>query len=167
MQIEIPDDGGNDEPSSLQLTIITPLPIATSESNGSGSKTHTQQLYDAISACSDLHPDPFVEDEDDEDGVDRIIFEHDAVEGFNGVLRGASDGGLPPPMPGSSGWITAENVHEFFDEEGNWIGDEEDEEGGELGEGAGRVRGRDEVEEDGTNGHGPAADTDTKRPRVD
>lgn len=25
-------------------------------------------------------------------------------------------------MPGSGGWITAENVEQFFDEEGNWRG---------------------------------------------
>lgn len=65
-------------------------------------------------------------------------------------------------MPGSGGWITAENVGEFFDEEGNWRGGEEwtgDEvfgmpgggvgggEGG-LGEGAGSVR-REREEEEG------------------
>jgi nucleotide-sensitive chloride channel 1A len=58
-------------------------------------------------------------------------------------------------MPGSSGWITAENVHEFFDEAGNWIGGEEEEEGisGELGEGAGTVHAREEgEEEEGVNG---------------
>ena len=52
---------------------------------------------------------------------------------------GARDGGLPPPMPGSGGWITADNVGEFFDEEGNWRG-------GWLGPGAGMVRSRDEDE---------------------
>lgn len=55
---------------------------------------------------------------------------------------------LPPPMPGSGGWITAENVGELFDEEGNWRG------GGEaLGEGAGSVRRREE-EDDGVDGDG-------------
>ena len=55
-------------------------------------------------------------------------------------------------MPGSGGWITAENVGEFFDEEGNFRAGES------LGEGAGRVRGREDEEDDdgsveGTNGH--------------
>lgn len=45
-------------------------------------------------------------------------------------------------MPGSGGWITAENVGEFFDGDGNFRG------AGSLGEGAGSVRGRDEVEEE-------------------
>ncbi len=59
---------------------------------------------------------------------------------------GAGAGGLPPPMPGSGGWITAENVGEFFDEDGNWKGSEGGGEEGGLGEGAGRVRERDEEE---------------------
>jgi len=51
-------------------------------------------------------------------------------------------------MPGSGGWITAENVSEYFDEEGNWRGAREG-----LGEGAGSVRRREE--DDGeVNGHG-------------
>ena len=89
--------------------------------------------------------------EGDEEG-DGILVEGgdgatmEPIEGFRGVFRGAEGGGasvsdLPPPMPGSGGWITADNAHEFFDEDGNWRG-----RGGSLGEGAGRVRGRDEVE---------------------
>lgn len=70
-------------------------------------------------------------------------------------------------MPGSGGWITADNVHEYFDEDGNWIG-----EGGEeteaLGDGAGRTRGRNEVEGEGegegVNGDGPE---ESKRPRTE
>ena len=85
---------------------------------------------------------------------------------------------MPPPMPGSSGWITAENAHEFFDEDGNWIGGHSVG-GGGLGGGAGRVRGRDEVEadagvdpeegEDIINGHsaGDAGDVEIKRPRTE
>lgn len=56
-------------------------------------------------------------------------------------------------MPGSGGWITAENVGDFFDEEGNWRGGEEftanevlGVPGAGLGEGAGSVRGREEGE---------------------
>ena len=54
--------------------------------------------------------------------------------------------GLPPPVPGSGGWITAENVGEFFDEEGGWRG-------------AGRVRGREEGEE----GEGDGEETKWRR----
>ncbi|KAM0328668.1 hypothetical protein ACHAQA_005080 [Verticillium albo-atrum] len=152
LQLEL-TDSADDEGSSVDLTIVPPV----------GSSA--QKLYDAISACSDLHPDPV--DEDDEDDEDRIVFEgeHEAVEGFTGVLRGNANGGLPPPFPGSSGWITAENVNEYFDADGNWIGEGAEEEGvsGELGEGAGRVRARDEV-----NGQeGGEEDSESKRPRVD
>lgn len=70
-------------------------------------------------------------------------------------------------MPGSSGWITAENVHEYFDEEGNWIGDDEGGGGvsGELGDGAGTVHGR--GEDDGVNGDGSLQESESKRPRVE
>jgi chloride channel, nucleotide-sensitive, 1A len=87
------------------------------------------------------------------------------------AMPGASDGGLPPAMPGSGGWITAENMHEFFDADGNWIGGEDEEmEGDEgteveaeiLGPGAGTVRTRDD-EHDG-NGVG---EEETKWQRTD
>ena len=68
-------------------------------------------------------------------------------------------------MPGSGGWITAENVGEFFDEEGQVRG------GGRLGDGAGRVRGRDDGEEEeggegghaGVNGNGEEDETKWRR----
>lgn len=41
-------------------------------------------------------------------------------------------------MPGAGGWITSENMAEYMDEEGNFIGFQQ-----ELGPGAGTVRGRD------------------------
>jgi nucleotide-sensitive chloride channel 1A len=112
------------------------------------------------------------DDEDpDEDGGAQILFEGDyeAVEGFSGVFAGARDGGLPPAMPGSGGWITADNVHEYFDEEGNWIGGEEGV-SGELGEGAGVVHGREEEDEEGGaaaagDGAEVAAEGEVKRPR--
>ncbi|CAK7219058.1 hypothetical protein SBRCBS47491_003715 [Sporothrix bragantina] len=94
------------------------------------------------------------DEEGDGEGYDGILIEGEdgaslePIEGFRGVFRGGNQDAaitalsdLPPPMPGSGGWITAENAHEFFDEDGNWRG-----RGGSLGEGAGRVRGRDEVE---------------------
>jgi chloride channel, nucleotide-sensitive, 1A len=162
MQLELSDSGAqddDDEPASIDLTVVP-----------GGASTDIQTLFDAISACSDLHPDKD-EDDEDEDEYDRIVFEGDLenVDGFTGVMRRREDdGGMPPPFPGSSGWITAENMHEYFDADGNWIGDgAEEEEGisGELGEGAGRIRTRDEV-----NGHGAgdaAEDPENKRPRVD
>jgi chloride channel, nucleotide-sensitive, 1A len=151
-----------DEFNTIEMTVSPPaIPGCTAEET-------VKTLYDAISACTSLHPDPVDEDgeDDDEEYADKIIFEGDvpreALEGFTGVFQGSRDGGLPPPMPGSSGWITAENVHEYFDAEGNWIKGSEEEEGeGEgEGDGAGRVRGR-----DGVNGHDEEGES--KKPRLD
>lgn len=120
--------------------------------------------------CSDLNPDPNDGEEDEEEEyADRIIFEssaeHEAIEGYTSVWRGTADGSLPPPLPGSGGWITAENVDQYFDADGNWVGQGAEEE--ELGEGAGRVRARDEVEADGSKEEESKDDPENKRPRVD
>jgi chloride channel, nucleotide-sensitive, 1A len=166
MQLEFSDGGqDDDEFNNIDLTIVPPT-AADPEAVGS---PVAPKLYEAIANCSNLHPDPRDEDDGEDDGeddpYDRIIFEgsaeHEAIEGFTGVLRGAADGSLPPPMPGSGGWITAENVHEYFDEDGNWIGQGAEE---ELGDGAGRTRGREELEDGDADGSGP---DETKRPRVD
>jgi chloride channel, nucleotide-sensitive, 1A len=178
MQLEFSGDGGEDDESfdSIELTLV---PYAGPKDDQATSaepaidslnSQRTSALFNQISACQNLHPDPADEDED-EDGDcnmdDRIVFEGEALEGLPGAFQGGANGGLPPPMPGSSGWITADNVHEYFDQDGNWIG--EDGVSDELGEGAGRVRGRDEVEEEGNgvNGHGAGDDADAKRPRTE
>ncbi|OTB05183.1 hypothetical protein M426DRAFT_319992 [Hypoxylon sp. CI-4A] len=179
MQLEFSSSGEEDDEGSdpIELTLIPykALPKeqpATDTSivdplNGERATT----LFNQISACSNLHPDPQDEgDEDEEMGdFDRIVFEGnsegDAVEGLPGVFQGDLNGGLPPPMPGSSGWITADNVNQFFDEDGNWIGGEGV--SGELGDGAGRVRGREEVDQDGANGVQDGEDADSKRPRTE
>ncbi|KAI5924069.1 regulator of volume decrease after cellular swelling-domain-containing protein [Camillea tinctor] len=174
MQLEFSESGGDDNEEGLDPIELTLVPY-----KGSGDAAidalnaeRTNALFNQISACSNLNPDPRDEqDDDDEDyDADRIIFEGSAedgaaIDGLPGVLQGSTSGGLPPPFPGSSGWITADNVHEYFDEEGNWIGEEGV--SGELGEGAGRVRGRDEVEQDGTNGREEADDAESKRPRTE
>ena len=110
-----------------------------------------QDLYAALSACANLHPDPATPGSEDEIGEDRgpnIMFEGDAGAPFT-TLGGAGgqQTALPPPMPGSGGWITAENVNEYFDEEGNWRGQS-------LGEGAGSVRRREDDDGGGDDGEG-------------
>ncbi|KAL2859719.1 regulator of volume decrease after cellular swelling-domain-containing protein [Aspergillus pseudodeflectus] len=157
----------SDEEESLEVTLVPPTqPTAPStEPQGESApepeaetETEIQKLYAAVSACSNLHPDP-AEEEDEEGGA----FASGLV--FPGS---AEDGGLPPPVDGSSGWITADNMHEFFDEEGNWIG------GGDaptlpgLGPGAGTVRGREEGADEG-EGDGEGADDgdETKWRRTD
>ncbi|KEY63962.1 hypothetical protein S7711_08687 [Stachybotrys chartarum IBT 7711] len=165
MQLEFSDGGDDDNTfGTVELNILPPPSDATPST--------AHKLYEAIAYCSNLHPDPTGEDDDDDD--DRIVFEgsaeHEALQGFSGVLRGSADGGLPPPMPGSGGWITADNVHEYFDEDGNWIGEGGAADGGEpeeLGEGAGRTRTRDEIEQSAVNGHTPDDDSENKRPRVE
>lgn len=175
MQLEFSDGGNNDDDdqdsSFVELTIVPP-PADSSE----GAASPAVHLYEAIAACSNLHPDPHDDGEEgDDDYQDRIVFEgsaeHEALEGFTGVLHGAADGSLPPPMPGSGGWITAENVHEYFDEEGNWRGrdgdagdaPQEEEEEGTTNGGAGRTRPHQEVDGGGEDANGEEA----KRPRVD
>jgi nucleotide-sensitive chloride channel 1A len=168
MQLELSDPYGmdeDDEMDAIELTLIPP-PSAATDAATSG----IQALFDAVSNCSNLHPDPTDQDDEDmeDEGDSRIVFEgsvgYEGISGLPGVQQGALDGGLPPPFPGSGGWITAENVSEYFDEEGNWIGDGN---GEALGEGAGRVRTRDEVDGDGVNGHGEHDSDDSKRPRTD
>ncbi|ETI24499.1 hypothetical protein G647_03868 [Cladophialophora carrionii CBS 160.54] len=183
-----PEAGEDEDPESISLTVIPTAsapPQVTSTASGTTEtglesedekeQTPVLAMFNALSACSNLHPDP-LEPGDDDDGDD------DAGPGGSRLFRaglafpGASDGGLPPAMPGSGGWITADNMHEFVDEEGNWIGgddqgegEDEEEEGNEngdgataggnyspLGPGAGTVRPRD----DGQQGNG--ADDNTK-----
>ncbi|KAK4239369.1 hypothetical protein C8A03DRAFT_42978 [Achaetomium macrosporum] len=186
LQLELAEGGaGDDEFETVELTLIPPPEGSTTTSaqadpatagTATSSISEAAKLFEAISECSNLNPDPVQDGDDDEADADgaQIIFEGDyePVEGFTGVFAGARDGGLPPAMPGSGGWITAENVHEYFDEEGNWIGGDAEGEGeevqgvsGELGEGAGTVHAREENAE-GVNGDGTGADEgETKRPR--
>ncbi|KAH6724767.1 regulator of volume decrease after cellular swelling-domain-containing protein [Leptodontidium sp. MPI-SDFR-AT-0119] len=174
MQLDLsdPNCGGDDgdEDNAVELTLLT------TPEEGETSAQAVQKMFDAVSNCSNLHPDPAFDGEDEEmldaDGGDsRIVFEgsvgYEGISGLPGVQQGVADGGLPPPFPGSGGWITAENVGDFFDEEGNWIGGGE---GEGLGEGAGRVRTREERDgeegADGVNGTGTESD-ESKRPRTE
>ncbi|KAL4883066.1 regulator of volume decrease after cellular swelling-domain-containing protein [Aspergillus karnatakaensis] len=135
----------SDEEDSLTVTLVPP-PSSTEpqptdpEEAESEPESETQKLYNAVSACSNLHPDPVEEEEDQESAFASGL-----------IFPGSGEGGLPPPVDGSSGWITADNMHEFFDEEGNWIGGGEGPglPGGDLGPGAGTVRGREDGEEQG------------------
>ena len=173
MQLEFSSPGSENDDQAPEVLELTIIPAKSESESDSAAK-----LYEAIATCSNLHPDPVNGDEegDEEENYDRIVFEgsseHHALDGFSGVLQGAHDGGLPPPMPGSGGWITAENMHEYFDEDGNWIGENGEDGGagaGELGAGAGRIRDRDEVDlnADKTNGDCSSEDTESKRPRLD
>ncbi|PWY96390.1 hypothetical protein BO94DRAFT_619525 [Aspergillus sclerotioniger CBS 115572] len=135
---------GDDEEEILTITIVPGPATQSQEEEDEKDETPTQTLYAAVSACSNLHPDPVEPgDEDEDDEEEGGLLQTGLVS-----MGSTEAGGLPPPVEGSSGWITAENMHEFFDEEGNWIA------GGEepnlsLGPGAGTVRHREDGEEGG------------------
>ena len=145
MQLDLAPPSDDDEfPDPVELMLLS----APSSSNDTSSTTDApgptapevdavQALYDAVSACSDLHPDENADDDSDDGMDDRIVFESEAggdslgyesITGLPGAFAGATDGGLPPPFPGSGGWITAENVDQFFDKDGQFIGDKKDQE---------------------------------------
>ena len=118
-------------------TIISPASVADSQTNGN-SADPSFALYMAVGDCQELNPDPAEDDSEDEG------------QGFDETA------------PGATGWITSENLHEYTDADGNFkmpegitiIGDEGEEGGEQLGEGAGRVRRADEVDggEEGADG---------------
>ncbi|MCJ1369794.1 hypothetical protein MMC20_001006 [Loxospora ochrophaea] len=112
-------------------------------------QTPTQALFAAVSACANLHPDP-VSGSDEELDTDNVglPLEYQSTN---------TAGGLPPPVPGSGGWITADNMNDFFDEDGNWRGSG-------LGPGAGIVREREDIDGvDGDEAHSDADETKWRR----
>ena len=135
-------------------TISEPTAAGAYGTEGAGAQAKELQadaktIFEALTRCADLHPDPDASDEDDVDG-------------------GAGDLGMGGGMPGASGWITSENVHEFEgmfggDEDGDGSGVGEREAGDEavvqiLGPGAGSRRARDDAEEGATTGTPGEAD---------
>lgn len=160
------EENDEEEDDSISLTIIPPPGEATSTETAAAEgdvegetaaegedkpSSPAQVLFAALSACSNLHPDPNLEDEDMDDDSNEQQLEGSSLFQAGLIQPGnnSGEGGLPPPVGGSSGWITAENMHEYFDEEGNWRG--EGPGPNPLGPGAGFVRGRDDE-------HGPDED---------
>ena len=78
--------------------------------NGNHASNSVKAIFNAISACSELNPDPDMEEYEE-------------------------------PSIGTGGWITSENMDQYVDSDGNFIGAQS------LGSGAGTVRPRD-VDED-------------------
>jgi nucleotide-sensitive chloride channel 1A len=131
LQLDLHDQeltNDDDDIQTLTLHLIPKASVGESASNGHTDDTNgipsangaaAKDLFEALSACADLNPDPMDEDEDGE--------------------------GPEVPEPGAGGWITSENMHEFMDENGNWTGPEIP----VLGAGAGQVRPRDDEDADG------------------
>jgi nucleotide-sensitive chloride channel 1A len=106
-----------DDIQTLEVTVLPPSYTSQPED------TCILDIFNAMNICADMHPDP--NGSDDEDGDDL----------------------LDDSAPGATGWITADNMDEYLDEDGNFrgrvLGDEE------LGPGAGTVRQREDA--DGVN----------------
>ncbi|KAI2793558.1 hypothetical protein POX_a00139 [Penicillium oxalicum] len=175
MQIALPTapSAEDDEEECLTMTVVPPAGLTpeqreAQEQGDEPTETPTQLLYNAVSACSNLHPDPVEPGDEEEEGD-----EHETKPTFFQIGQDGADfsnGDLPPPVDGSSGWITADNMHEFFDEEGNWIGEGEPPSFPGLGPGAGTVRPREDENEmeEGTNGEGAEGEgEETKWRRTD
>lgn len=130
-------------PGSVERHVDEAETTATTGANGTTARTDSATaLFKAISDCQELNPDPPApgEGEDGEEAFDETA-------------------------PGATGWITSENMHEFMDEDGQFLNgdggaDMTEEEAGEagarpaeeaaaaLGEGAGRTRTAAEVDAD-------------------
>ncbi|KAI1005226.1 hypothetical protein K3495_g2991 [Podosphaera aphanis] len=126
MQLEISAVGASeDDDQDLVYPDLTLIPSPSSDP----AKPNIQTLFDAVSACCNLYPDHSLdidEEMEDIDAGNNVAF-HGTV-GYNGmsaIQQLTWHDGMPPALPGSSGWITAENVNEYFDGEGNWIGGDE------------------------------------------
>ncbi len=165
---QLPDaeaEEGGEEEDSISLTIIpqndAPPPPTTTDPD-STSEDHTPQpptvaMFTALSNCSNLHPDP-VNDEQQLGGLQESTLFHAGM-----IAPGNASGNLPPPMPGSGGWITAENMGEYFDEEGNWIGEDSAGQDDTLGVGAGTVRPREDDEDEAAYENGMTDDAKWRR----
>ncbi|KAA6411550.1 MAG: hypothetical protein FRX48_04830 [Lasallia pustulata] len=146
MQIETPDADGYDDDAEGEDDAVVSLTLVpgggqAGEANaerGAGGEAETSPidaLFAAVSACANLHPDPVLAAEEGDEGMGTgapvmleggVGYEGMRTAGGQGVGDGdgRADGiaGLPPAVPRSGGWITAENVGEWFDGEGNFVG---------------------------------------------
>lgn len=131
----------HDPESTLSVTLI---PAASTNVEAPSSPqldappSPTQLLYTALTECSNLHPD--LDESNSENEGPNIMYEGGDQSLSSGIA-------LPPPIPGGGGWITADNVNDFLDEDGNFR-PRADEDGEALGPGAGAVRVREEDEEE-------------------
>ncbi|KAJ5177184.1 uncharacterized protein N7482_003061 [Penicillium canariense] len=186
MQIAVPTapSSEDDEEQCITMTVVPPRESGTGAAeitaeagaaqdlSDEPAETPTQMLYNAVSACSNLHPDPVEPgDEDDDEEGSKFMSAEDhgyALFQLGQEAVGSSDGNLPPPVEGSSGWITADNMHEYFDEEGNWIAEGEPPSFPGLGPGAGTIRAREDENGAGEGQEGTEGESEeTKWRRTD
>ncbi|KAH8731812.1 regulator of volume decrease after cellular swelling-domain-containing protein [Phaeosphaeriaceae sp. PMI808] len=122
MSLSLNDADEVNEEEDIQTLEVTVLPPNYSNSPDAPC---IKDIFGAMNTCADLHPDANASGDEDGDGI------------------------LDETAPGASGWITAENMDEYLDDEGNFAGMVIG--GEELGPGAGTIRTRDEGD-DGANG---------------
>ncbi|KAH7135795.1 regulator of volume decrease after cellular swelling-domain-containing protein [Dendryphion nanum] len=140
MNVSLNDSETVNDDDDIEVLELTILPPNYSSSPETAC---IKEIFSAMNTCADLHPDP--------NGSD---FEGEEDE----------------TAPGATGWITADNMDEYIDEDGNFIGQvygdaETNEE--PLGPGAGTVRTRDENEDGQSNGtNGTNVDGETKWQRT-
>ena len=136
MQTNPDGNDGGDEDLEVGLTVELLLVLQ----NGQGEvEEATKELFEALSRCADLHPDP---------GLDGDAGGEGDATGLMAGLEGAT--GMGP-------WITSENAHEF---EGQFVdvdAAEVEDDGFEerpsgLGPGAGTTRAREDEERPDING---------------
>ena len=137
---------GEDEPVSIEMTIVPASIEPNSENVGNGStisvnsEDQVKALYEAVSTCTALHPDPVEDEEDNEED-----------------------------LPGAGGWITADNAGDYFDEDGQFVGF------GENGQVVGSTRAREgqsygqnrSIEDRNGTAHSDEEQQETKWRRLD
>jgi chloride channel, nucleotide-sensitive, 1A len=130
LQLNLHDPETINSDDDIQTVDLTIIPSDVTYPAPEDSETATPQspaslLFEALSACANLHPDPESPGSEDEQAA-----------------------------PGAGGWITAENMSDFLDADGNFIGVNA------LGPGAGVVHAREEdSEQEVVNGADEPDDT--------
>ena len=93
LQVNLHDTDMINSDDDIQTLDLTLVPASSSQVTSEEESSPVKSLYDALSTCADLHPDP--------------------------VSPGSEDN---EPEPGTGGWITSENMADFMDEDGNFTG---------------------------------------------
>lgn len=130
------ETSNSDDTVEIADVLIVPSVPATSSEEatphehlttaGLSNEDAVKALYEAVSNCQNLHPDP--QEDGDEDSEQQPAL------------------GTAGP-PGDGGWITSENMAQFMDSNGNFVGFGNTEAGDEGSAVAGTRRTRDEEEE--------------------
>ncbi|KAI8933042.1 hypothetical protein NX059_009691 [Plenodomus lindquistii] len=124
MSLSLNDTENVNEEDDIQVLELTVLPPSY---DSTPEDACIKAIFSAMNTCADLHPDPNGSEDEDDDILDESA-------------------------PGATGWITADNMDEYMDENGNFRGAVLDT--SPLGPGAGTVRSREDGgdETNGTNG---------------